>query len=271
MRPSELLSAKVTPEGLLVLEAMGPSQIDFFGASTEASAAPNTGALTNLTVRAPGDEGFGVVALRVRDRRGRNEVHYPLLLGMTHAEANMAEPPRPRIELERQAELASDALGQVTWHGIQVIIRGQCYSCEASGRPAYALHVPDPNLLCRFLAGHATEDDVRAAAEEQTAELSAREELEQLRREITRFGNIPGEVRTVAEIRNAFKRITDDHNITLLDMHHYRSLIMDAHAAIRELFNAKYGRRWGRGRRVRNAIDRLVQLMAELPRYDRMD
>lgn len=169
-----MLNARAGEHGSVLLSvASTSSMINFIGASCPASVGPITHGLTSVTV-APQKGKKGLVALQVWHKPiGGHDPNRDLcyLLPTTHDS-------RPFVELADPFIPTADHLAQLMDSGLLVTVGDEKFvapnfcSDNADGlaemKALWAKQetkvVNDPNLLCRFLAGDATLEEVSAVA-----------------------------------------------------------------------------------------------------------
>lgn len=177
----DLFTAKVSngSDPTIVLTS-SQGNITLIGSSVPVSCRPGDN-VASLTIT-PWMTRPGVVAVTVFDRgRGRGVadwVSYLLVVGFSGE--------IPRINLETVFECKGDRLGQAHKGAfIEVLINNDWYhSLDVVKYPIpkrSGHYVPDPNLLCRYLVGDASADEVKAATQKHTEEQM---ELEQLREQL---------------------------------------------------------------------------------------
>lgn len=169
-----MLNARAGEHGSVLLSvASTSSMINFIGASCPASVGPITHGLTSVTV-APQKGKKGLVALQVWHKPiGGHDPNRDLcyLLPTTHDS-------RPFVELADPFIPTADCLAQLMDSGLLVTVGDKKFiapnfcSDNADGlaemKALWAKQetkvVNDPNLLCRFLVGDATLEEVSAVA-----------------------------------------------------------------------------------------------------------
>lgn len=169
MRPKDLLVAIYDAEkGVAVIGVhQREESIQFLGASCRANMTPGEYGDAATIVPVEGEK--HVVALRVtithsgkRSAQIQNdECHYFFI------EVDGGDKTKP-VNLDEQWISPSDRLAGAGGHAVMAEIDGTRYvGCEY---PKYGVepsgHYVDPNLICKYLVGKATAEEVKAAAEE---------------------------------------------------------------------------------------------------------
>ncbi|MDO8512769.1 MAG: hypothetical protein Q7S57_05860 [bacterium] len=181
-----LFNAKVSKGPAKRTISLGSPQgnITLIGSSLPVSCRPGD-EVSSLTIR-PDPEAVGVIAVSVYDRGRTKEASERIacLFAVGHTTDGES-----RINLENAFECDGERLGEAHWEGfVEVWVGVESYhSFNTDKFPQYkrsGRYVPDPNLLCRYLVGTASADEVKAAAlkveEDQT-------ELEELRAKVSRL------------------------------------------------------------------------------------
>lgn len=167
MRPSNVLAAKASPEhGTIVIARIAPHSgwIHFLGVSAQASMLPGE-YCDSLSIAVPKGT-TELVALHVYEDNGRKYggcLHYDFLLEVTNEENRGAV-----VNLEHEWLPSSDRLGCASSDGVKVTIDDRLYighEYPKYGSEPSGWYV-DGNLLCKYLVGKATAEQVKAAAKE---------------------------------------------------------------------------------------------------------
>ncbi len=185
MKPMEVLVAKSSGKTLLV-NGRDDDLIYVIGASVPTSVLPGR-FVSSFGLQLWGSE-IGVVALSVCTKRfhdRKNGAMFPFLLVIRPDGGDVV-----RIDLEEQ--WVPTEFTQVHTYHLEVQIGDEWFSSSKSypGITRHARHVPDANLLCRYLVGTATADEVRAAAEEAVAEASREKRIVELEAQVKQLEEI---------------------------------------------------------------------------------
>lgn len=176
MKPSEIFKARVE-DGRIILEIANQFVNEFrvVGCSEPMSVPDGSGTPCLVIIPNLEEGGMGVVVLHLpekTDNKGRISYQgyaWPIRITM---KGN-----KPWLGLGEELWACSpDRLGGVVDSHVEVNIDGQWYS-SGSCYLVPKKHVPDASLICRYLVGKATKEDVLAAAHEVEEEQSAREQL----------------------------------------------------------------------------------------------
>ena len=207
MKMSDLLGATVK-DGVVLIDAIDPStRIRVHGSTMPLSLkGPEHVMSFSATQDATRQEPRGVVAVWVWNLDGRGEV----VSGFIEFDWTKDKP----AMLDATWVPSKGRLGQVFYNHLDVVTADNVFTTEKPGPTARRngenfCYVPDGNLLCRFLIGLASEDDLNAAAVEReievAAEIALRAELERnstLAMEIRRWTD---ELQTAKEMLRVIK------------------------------------------------------------------
>lgn len=184
MKPSLLLCAKSSTEGVFVIEGQGSSYKIRIVGSSVAKFIPNEEYSNSVTLSIKkGDK--GLVAVNVFTPSGKNMETFVFFLKIEWGE----DCERPIIDLDSQwVSKSPERLGVITHYGIKTEINGVIFSSNKHYKLYDEIHnvryVSDHNLLCKYLAGDIEADVVKKAAAERTDEENARLKLPELEKKI---------------------------------------------------------------------------------------
>ncbi len=183
MKPSDVLAAK-SSETAVLLSGFFDDRIRVIGASLTMSARP--GDYTHSFTLYLSDEiEMGVVALSVHTKRFGDKKYgssIPFLLAIRSRQGEAW------LDLDEQWISPKPAY-IYDGHWLEVKVGEERFStCKPfESNLRQVRYVADANLLCRYLVGAATADDVRAAAEETVAEVSRKERITELEAQVKRL------------------------------------------------------------------------------------
>lgn len=181
MRPRDLFTATVSPAGdAVLLTCLHAGKLQVLGGSVPI-AGKHQHNLTSVAI-VPQAGTPGVVAVAAFSNMGPHKggEWFGFLLAV-----EMGADGKPHIDLDTPFIPSAERLGSADSTGVQVEIGDTGFtSFEYAKWTRNTRHVPDADLLCRYLVGQASADDVQAAAEATAAEISARELAEQRGKEI---------------------------------------------------------------------------------------
>lgn len=195
------ISVKVSGvQGTVLLCGIIDETLVVFGSSVPMSASP--GDRVGCVTLVPRGQERGVIAIGLSPRdskKSQGEWRYYLVeVGRKNGESF--------VNRDHPFECCCDRLAQIIDGSIEVQIGDDWYASRKSCRNR--VFVPDANLLCRFIAGTATVDDVKAAAQKCEAEQT---ELEQLREQLkhsvpetVQFG-LEGEIALLEEAKRGLE------------------------------------------------------------------
>jgi len=167
----------------IVLSAKLGGHFRFYGSSLPTSARTEEPSITTTSTFTDGIQKgkAGVIAITFGVPKSNTEgVCIPVLWPDGDQE--------PKVEHTKPFIPEHNRLGQIDNTGVITVVAKNCsFSTWKQKNPGDPLCVPDGNLLCRYLAGDASEEDVLAAAEAEVEEQSAREELPGLKSRIESF------------------------------------------------------------------------------------
>lgn len=178
-----------------------------FGASIPVSALPGEEA-RSFTAHLPEGQDRGLIAVAVNYQLNGKGVWSNFIIEFTRGEdgcayATLDHPWVP--EGERIAQI--DYLGLTL---VDVTSGDRFTTCERAAKEHGLSYVPDGNLLMRCLAGLATLDDVRAAAQAQAEEMSVRERLAEIEPRIARIDALAAEAGVaVADLDVEYRRLKE--------------------------------------------------------------
>lgn len=172
MRPDNVLVATQN-EGCILLSGVQEDQIVLVGSTMPTSL--RTGTTSSMFILHPVPEQSGMVAINVISGRfgdKRYPKNFEFMLSVTWQD-------KPFVDLENQFVPAPGIYGQAVREHMEVRIDNVVYTDyeHLCGQNPKTRLVPDPDLLCRYLASQATAEEVIAAAEARTEEVSLREAL----------------------------------------------------------------------------------------------
>ncbi len=184
MKPSQLLSAKVSENKTILLNGISLNQITFIGATMPVSVKP--GDEVNFFTLAPEKEKQGIVAVAVYTKNYCRQKGDPGIQLSFFLRVENPDTTGPHIDLEDPWIPGSDRLGQIIGTNIHVRIDGELFSTfkRYSALESGYNYVPDPNIICKYLIGEVGPDEVRAAVSEHIAEMQAREKLPVLEKQL---------------------------------------------------------------------------------------
>lgn len=153
------------------------SECRVFGATVPVSSLPGEGALVRMA-HLPHGQDRGLIAVAVYHQRSGDRIWSGCILELTRDKDGLAY-----VNLEHPWVPEGEQIVQVDQLGIHLTdaASGERFTTSEYLAKKYGLrYVPDGDLLMRCLAGSATVDEVRAAAQAQVEEQSMREQLAEL-------------------------------------------------------------------------------------------
>ena len=213
MRASIYLEAKACAEnGIIIVATLRHDSMSVVGASCPVSV--SLGKSCNSFFISPKEEKEGIVALSIAAQESNGKQswtrYYDFILSVRSPKGG-----KPVIELSEFWIPPAERLPEIVEHSALVVrAGGEVFTNSRHKFPEPTHFVPNPNLLCKFLVGEVTSDDLWAAATAHEKEMSAREMISELERTIAgllRFEEINADLwRKVSELERqifAYKRM----------------------------------------------------------------
>ena len=179
MKPSQLLCAKSSAEGVVMIEGLYNNKLKIFGSSVANFILNESNSNSVALSIKEGDKGF--IAVVVSTPNGKHVEHFYYFLGIEWTEDSGT----PRIGLDSQwVPMDPERLGVIDFFGIRTNIDGVIFSSSEYDKKPGMRYVGDHNLLCRYLAGDIEADALEKAATEYIEEESAKAKLPELEKKI---------------------------------------------------------------------------------------
>lgn len=154
-----------------------------FGATVPVSSLPGESAMTCMA-HLPQGQDRGLIAVAVYYRQSGDKIWGGCVIELTRGEDGCVH-----VNLEHPWVPEGEPIVQVDHLGIHLtdVASGDQFTTHQNIARRHGLHhVPDGNLLMRYVAGKATIDEVRAAATAHAEEKSARERLAEIEPKLAR-------------------------------------------------------------------------------------
>lgn len=181
MKPSQLLCAKSSEEGVIVVEGLYNNKLRIIGSSV-ANFILNKNSSNSVALSIKkGDKGF--IAVVVTNPNGKYVEHFDFFLSIGW----MEDSGTPHIGLDSQwVTMDPERIGAIDFFGIRTNIDGVIFSSSESeyDKKPGMRYVSDHNLLCKYLAGDIEADVIKQAAAERIDEENARVKLPELEKKI---------------------------------------------------------------------------------------
>ena len=183
MKPFEIFSATALPSGVILVQGFASTHVTVLGSNLPVSTGSRQDVSQFSLVVTKGQK--GVVAVRAtttrHNKKGQAE-SFAFLIPVRWDEGSE----KPHVGLVDPFVPDPDRLGQASYDGLEVRSGDEVFvtwNPNPTEESNYR-RVTDGNLLCRFLVGEATLDEVRAAADDLVAEESARARLMELEKQV---------------------------------------------------------------------------------------
>lgn len=188
MKPSQLLCAKSSEEGVIIVEGLYNNKLRIMGSSV-AKFIANEEFSNSVTLSIKkGDRGF--IAITVLTHNGKNMEAFDFFLKIGRGE----DGERPLIDLDSQWGFKSpERLGVIYFSGIRTEIDGVIFSSNKYDKKPGMRYVSDHNILCKYLVGDIEADIVEKAAAERIDEENARIKLPELEKEVQKLATLLAE------------------------------------------------------------------------------
>lgn len=180
MKPSQLLYAKSSEKGVILVAGLYNNKLRIMGSSTTIKAVQGDDYSNSVALSIKkGDRGF--IAINMADYSGKRVDHFSFFLKIEWNEDSAL----PFIDLDSQwVPMDSERLGVIGIFGIRIKIGGLIFSSSKFDKEPDMRYVSDNNLLCGYLAGDIEADVVEKAATEYIEEESAKARLPELEKKI---------------------------------------------------------------------------------------
>lgn len=186
MRANEFLGVKRNKEhGTAVVFGLCGTRIRVLGSSVPLSAVPGYKS-SSFSFSMEEGQRPGLIAVSVMRPEGKG------VIGGEYFLPTRMKDGAPYVDLEEPWVPLKGRLGQVHGEGVEILIGGKTFttvdvpssSAYNAERFARDYFVPDPNIICRYLAGDVGADAVIHAAVQYKVEVNARARVSELEREL---------------------------------------------------------------------------------------
>lgn len=188
MKASQLLCAKSSEEGVIVVEGLYNNKIRIIGSSIAKFISSDEYRNSVALSIKRSDKGF--IAVYVVLPSGKHVEHFEFFLDIGWIEDSGT----PYIGLDSQwVPRHPERLGVINFFGIRTDIDGVIFSSSEYDKKPGVRYVNDHNLLCKYLAGDIEADVVKQAAAECIDEENARVKLPELEKKIQELTKLVAE------------------------------------------------------------------------------
>jgi len=159
MKASDLIATRFRPEGVVLLEAKQCRLFTLLGTTFTASVPTGTCGINSFSLVLP-EKTDGLLALCITDEQNRQ---FGFLLTANGGNPEVFGSTFPKVELNHTWVPLADRLGQVVDGALEVIIDGERFTTDPDrGSESGYKHVPDGDVVCRYLLGKVGKDTVTA-------------------------------------------------------------------------------------------------------------